>query len=139
MIKLKRVRPEALMPAYATAGASGLDLHAAFGGTVLPGHPLLIPTGWAIEIPSGWEGQVRPRSGMASRQQVATIFGTIDCDYRGEISVLLVYFGTDSYSFSAGDRIAQLVIAPVIRTPIMVVAELSPSARGASGFGSTGR
>jgi len=139
MIKLKRLRPDVSVPSYATDGASGLDLHAAVGGTVRPGYPLLVPTGWAIEIPVGWEGQVRPRSGIASRQHVATIFGTVDCDYRGEVLVLIACFGAESYSFAAGDRIAQLVIAPVIKTPVEVVEELSPTARGTGGFGSTGR
>jgi dUTP pyrophosphatase len=142
-IRLLRVGPVAVPPpAYQTAHAAGLDLPAAVEGeiTILPGQRVLVPTGWAMAIPPGYEGQVRPRSGLALKHGVTVLNtpGTIDADYRGEVKVLLVNLGQDPFVVRAGDRIAQLLIAPVVRASFEVVAELEDTARGAGGYGSTG-
>jgi dUTP pyrophosphatase len=129
-------------PAYQTAHAAGLDLPAAVDGEIIlsPGHRALVPTGWAMAIPPGYEGQVRPRSGLALKFGVTVLNtpGTIDADYRGEVKVLLINLGTEPFVVRAGDRIAQLLIAPVTRATFEVVAELDGTARGAGGYGSTG-
>ncbi len=130
---------------YATEGAAGLDLRAvgtAVDRWVHVGERLLFGTGIRLELPVGFEAQVRPRSGMARNHGVMTVLGTIDADYRGEIGVLLINHGDKAYRVAPGDRIAQLVIAPVVRAALVEVAdpgELAPTARGAGGFGSTGR
>lgn len=100
-----------------------------------------MPTGFSVEIPAGWEGQVRPRSGLAARFGLTLLNspGTIDCDYRGEVCVLLVNLGAEPFVVRRGERIAQLVVAPVPRVRFVEVDDLPPSARGAGGFGSTGR
>jgi dUTP pyrophosphatase len=142
IVKFKRLRPYANIPRYMTAGAAGMDLTSAIGdATIDPGGRLGIPTGWAIELPPGYEAQIRPRSGLSIRYgiTVANSPGTIDADYRGEIIVLLANLGREPYTVLAGDRIAQLVIAPVEHAVIEVVEELRPSGRGTGGFGSTGR
>lgn len=134
------------LPAYATAGAAGADLRASFpeaeraaGRTLAPGARALLPTGLALAIPEGWEGQVRPRSGLALRLglTVANAPGTIDADYRGELMVLLVNLGAEPARIAHGDRIAQLVLAPVARGAF-AFGEIGGTARGAGGFGSTG-
>jgi len=144
-VAVKRVRAAAdplPLPAYHTEGAAGLDLLADVPDTVQigPGERALVPTGLALEIPLGFEGQVRPRSGLALHQGVtlANSPGTIDSDYRGEIQVLLINLGRDPVAVRRGDRIAQLVIAPVARATWLEVAELSPSGRAGGGFGHTG-
>jgi dUTP pyrophosphatase len=125
-----------------TAGAAGMDLASAAEGplTLQPGQRLGVPTGFAMELPPGFEGQVRPRSGLALRAGVTVVNapGTIDFDYRGELVVLLVNLGQDAHTIAPGDRIAQLVIAPVTRAEVVEVAELSGTERGAGGFGHTG-
>jgi len=131
------------LPAYETAGAAGLDLRAALAAGALalrPGERLLVPTGLVIALPDGTEGQVRPRSGLALRHGVTVLNapGTIDADYRGEIKVLLVNHGEASFRIAHGDRIAQLVVAAVLHATIVPVDELTETARGAGGFGSTG-
>jgi len=128
------------LPRYETPGAAGLDLRADEPFSLAPGERRLVPTGLAVELPPGHEGQVRPRSGLAARHGVGMVNapGTIDADYRGEIGVLLVNHGRDPVSFSRGDRIAQLVIAPVVRAEVELVDELSDTSRGGGGFGSTG-
>ena len=132
------------LPAYESAWASGLDLIAAVPADrpplIPPGGRALVPTGLALELPQGYEGQVRPRSGLAVRHGIGLLNapGTIDADYRGEIMVLLVNFGTETFTVARGMRIAQLVVAPVARAELSEVAALSKSARGAGGFGSTG-
>lgn len=129
-------------PSVATDGAAGADLRAAVDAEVViqPGHREAVPTGFVMEIPEGFEGQVRPRSGLAIRQGLTVVNapGTIDSDYRGEVKVLLVNLGFEPVEISRGDRIAQLVIAPVTRAQFVEVGELAPSDRGAGGFGSTG-
>ena len=130
------------LPAYATADAAGVDLAAALEAplTLAPGERKDVPTGIALALPAGWEGQVRPRSGLALRHGITILNspGTIDADYRGEIRVILANLGSAPVTIARGERIAQLVIAPVSRAEWQVVSELPPSARGAGGFGSTG-
>ena len=130
--------------AYQTAGAAGLDLVAApEGGQPLkigPGGRILVPTGISIALPPGHEGQIRPRSGLALKEGVTCLNspGTIDEDYRGEVKVLLVNHGEGEVTIRPGDRIAQLVVAPVARVEVAVVPTLSETQRGTGGFGSTG-
>ena len=130
------------LPAYATADAAGVDLAAAIEAplTLAPGERRDVPTGIALALPAGWEGQVRPRSGLALRHGITVLNspGTIDADYRGEIRVILANLGAAPVTIARGERIAQLVIAPVSRAVWDVVAELPATARGSGGFGSTG-
>jgi dUTP pyrophosphatase len=132
------------LPAYATADAAGLDLVAAVeaGATlrIEPGERALVPTGLALHLPGGFEGQVRPRSGLAARFGVTVLNapGTIDADYRGEVQVLLVNHGSAPFEVRRGMRIAQLVVAPVSRVVLEAVDALAPSPRAEGGFGSTG-
>ena len=132
-----------VMPTYATAGAAGLDLHAALEAprTLKPGERAAIPTGLAIALPSGFEGQVRARSGLASKFGIALVNapGTIDEDYRGEVHVLLVNLGQEPYTIQPKDRVAQLVVAPVTRVETLRVENVGETERGSGGFGSTGR
>ncbi|NQW08437.1 MAG: dUTP diphosphatase [Alphaproteobacteria bacterium] len=130
------------LPAYETAGAAGLDLHAAVAGpvTLAPGARHLVPTGIAIALPEGFEAQVRPRSGLALRHGVSIVNapGTVDSDYRGEVSVVLINLGDAPVTVARGDRIAQMVVAPVARVAWDEVETLDATARGAGGYGSTG-
>lgn len=144
-IRVVRVRPEAAplpLPRYMTAGAAGMDLLADVTEPVelAPGGRALIPTGIAIEIPPGCEAQVRPRSGLALRHGVTLLNspGTIDSDYRGEIQVLLINLGDRRYTVHRGDRIAQMIVAPVVRAELCEVDSLAGSHRGPGGFGHTG-
>ena len=128
------------LPSYASTGSAGLDLYAATGPlTLAPGARALVGTGLALALPEGFEGQIRPRSGLALKHGVTVLNGpgTIDSDYRGEIGVLLVNLGEASFVVERGMRIAQLVIAPVVRARL-VEGEIPTSGRGAGGFGSTG-
>ena len=131
------------LPAYATEGAAGMDLLAAIESEIVvaPGAIEAVPTGIALALPNGFEAQVRPRSGLAARHgiTVTNAPGTIDEDYRGEIKVLLVNLGDEPYTLESGERVAQLVVAPVTRVSILEVEELDETPRGAGGFGSTGR
>ncbi len=130
------------LPAYQTAQAAGLDLPAAVEAplTIAPGAIVLVPTGLSLAIPSGHEGQVRPRSGLAVKHGLTVVNapGTIDADYRGEVKVALINLGPDPVTIQRGDRVAQLVIAPVTRVELAEVPELPASQRGAGGFGHTG-
>ena len=130
------------LPEYATAGAAGLDLRAVVEKelTLLPGDRVLVPTGLAIAVPPGYEAQVRPRSGLALRHGVVlpNSPGTIDSDYRGELQVIMCNIGTEPFAIGRGDRIAQLVLAPVARLEWDEMDELPESTRGEGGFGSTG-
>lgn len=130
------------LPAYASAGAAGLDLIAAVPSdiTIEPLQRFAVPTGLEIAIPQGYEGQVRPRSGLAMRHGLTVLNapGTIDSDYRGEVKVLLVNLSQEKQRIARGDRIAQLVIAPVMRAAVEDVQVLDETARGPGGFGSTG-
>lgn len=140
----QRLRSDALLPRYQTDGAAGMDLVAcpAEGAAVeVPaGEIRMIPTGWACAIPNGYEGQVRPRSGLAAKHGVTVpnAPGTIDSDYRGELIVALINHGKQAFVIEPGMRIAQLVIAPVSRAEVVEVESLPGTSRGAGGFGSTG-
>lgn len=128
------------LPAYETAGAAGMDLRAAEPHVLKPGERHLMPTGFAIALPHGFEAQVRPRSGLAVKHGVTVLNapGTIDSDYRGEIRVPLINHGGQEFAIARGDRIAQLVIAPVAQARWTEVGGLDETARGAGGFGSSG-
>ncbi|HEX8225511.1 MAG TPA: dUTP diphosphatase [Allosphingosinicella sp.] len=129
------------LPAYATEHAAGLDVVAAEDLTLAPGGRHAVATGFAIAIPNGFEVQVRPRSGLALKHGVTCLNtpGTIDSDYRGEVKVILANLGTEPFEVRRGERIAQLVPAPVLRADFREVDKLDSTARGAGGFGSTGR
>ena len=132
------------LPSYQSAAAAGLDLVAAVPDrqpvTIAPGDYALIPTGIALALPPGTEGQVRPRSGLAAKHGVTVLNapGTIDADYRGEVSVILINFGKDPFAVERGMRIAQLVIAPVVSAVLRPADKLDETGRGDGGFGSTG-
>jgi dUTP pyrophosphatase len=132
------------LPDYATDGAAGIDLYAALPETepltLLPGRRALVTTGLRLAIPPGYEAQVRPRSGLAIRHGIGLVNapGTIDSDYRGVVQVILINWGAEPFTIRRGDRIAQLVVAPVARVQLMESADLSPTERGEGGFGSTG-
>ena len=128
------------LPAYATAGAAGMDVVAAEDVTLAPGARHAVPTGLAMAIPPGFEVQVRPRSGLALKHgiSVPNTPGTIDSDYRGELKVILINLGDAPFEVRRGDRIAQLVLAPVVQATWLEVDHLDETARGAGGFGSTG-
>ncbi len=128
------------LPQYATAGAAGMDVLAAEDIVLAPGMRHAVATGLALAIPDGYEIQVRPRSGLALKHgiSVPNTPGTIDSDYRGELKVILINFGAEPFAVRRGDRVAQLVIAPVVRARWDLVNELDDTARGSGGFGSTG-
>jgi dUTP pyrophosphatase len=144
MIKVRfvKIRESAIVPCYMTEHAAGMDLHAALDAPMVlaPGERTLIPTGLAMEIPSGYEGQVRPRSGLALRHGIALVNspGTIDADYRGEVGIIVINHGYEPVTFAPGDRIAQLVIAPVTRIAFEETSQLDESQRASGGFGHTG-
>jgi dUTP diphosphatase len=131
------------LPAYASTGAAGMDLLAALETplTLRPGERAAVPTGIALALPEGYEAQVRPRSGLALKHGITVLNspGTIDADYRGEIRVILANLGTETVTLARGERVAQLVLAPVSRIAWAPVEALPASERGARGFGSTGR
>jgi dUTP pyrophosphatase len=142
-LQVQRVGPvEVPLPSYQSAGAAGLDLCAALKEPVVlvPGERRLVPTGIAVAIPAGHEGQVRPRSGLALRHGLGVVNapGTIDADYRGEIGIVLINHGEGPVTIQPLSRIAQLVIAPVARVDVMAVDRLEPTPRGPGGYGSTG-
>jgi dUTP pyrophosphatase len=146
ILKVRVLRPGAVPPQYASAAAAGMDLRAAIERPLrlAAGDRCAVPTGLALALPDGYEGQVRPRSGLARKFGIALVNapGTIDADYRGEVEVLLVNLGREPFTIEPGDRIAQLVVAPVVRAQIVQVEsaeELGATERGAGGFGSTGR
>lgn len=144
-LEFKRVRPDEdgdlPVPAWQTAGAAGLDLAAGVRDplTLAPGAIALVPTGWAAAIPEGYEGQIRPRSGLALKKGLTLVNtpGTIDWDYRGEIQLPMINLGPEAVTIQRGERVAQLVINKVERPSVLVVEELSDTVRGSGGFGST--
>jgi len=143
-LRIRRVAgrgPPLELPAYQTQHAAGLDLRADEDFVLQPGERRAVPTGLALELPEGYEGQVRPRSGLAARHGIGMVNapGTIDADYRGEVHVILVNHGQEPFAAKRGERIAQLVVAPVARVEVIEVDALSDSDRGAGGFGSTGK
>ncbi|MDX1715285.1 MAG: dUTP diphosphatase [Anderseniella sp.] len=132
-------------PAYATADSAGMDLRAAVPAdapvTLQPGQRALIDTGFCMALPAGYEAQVRPRSGLAIKHGITCLNtpGTIDADYRGEVKVILINLGDAPFIIERGERIAQMVIAPVTQAQVSVVTQLDETSRGSGGFGSTGR
>lgn len=142
-VQVKKLHPEAKIPAYMTELAAGMDVCAVLEETLTlePGQRCLVPTGLAFAIPSGYEMQVRPRSGLAIKHGIALVNapGTIDADYRGEVCIILINHGVEDFTIASGDRIAQLVVAPVCQAELVTVAELTETKRGSGGFGHTGK
>lgn len=145
-LRVYKMRADAVLPRYQTSGAAGMDLAACLTTSITldPGATARVPTGLQIALPEGHEGQVRPRSGLAARHGITVLNapGTIDEDYRGEVQVLLVNHGRDAFSIRHGDRIAQLVVAPIVRVEVEQAddpAALGGTERADRGFGSTGR
>ena len=141
-VRIKRLNNGAglPLPSYESTGAAGMDICAAEGVTIRSGRRALIATGFAFAIPEGYEVQVRPRSGLAIKHGITVLNtpGTIDSDYRGEVKIILANFGEEDFMLDRGDRIAQIVVAPVVQAAITEVEDLDDTARGAGGFGSTG-
>lgn len=140
-IGISREREDIPLPSYATPASSGVDLCAAESAVILPGVRIAVGTGLRLEIPEGFECQVRPRSGIALKKGVTVLNapGTIDADYRGEVRVILVNHGEEPFTIEKGDRIAQMVLARVERLSWDEVSDLSETSRGSGGFGSTGK
>ena len=141
-ILIKRLSKEVSLPKYETAGSSGMDLAANIVGNISidPGKTAIIPTGLALSVPKGFEVQIRPRSGLAAKQKISVLNtpGTIDSDYRGEIKVILINQGQETFKVEKGLRIAQMVVCPVEQAQIKEVEDLSETKRGKGGFGSPG-
>ena len=141
-VKVKKLHPQAVIPGYMTEHAAGMDLCTVIDAPVIlaPGERALLPTGLAMEIPPGYEGQVRPRSGLALKKGIALVNspGTIDADYRGEIGIIIINHGSEDVEFLPGDRIAQLIIAPVTQATLVEANDLDDSVRSSGGFGHTG-
>jgi dUTP pyrophosphatase len=139
-LKVRRLSPNAQLPARAHAADAGLDLFAAEAAVLLPGESRLVKTGIAIELPPRTEAQIRPRSGLALKHQVTVLNtpGTVDEGYRGEVGVILINHGSAAFEVAVGARIAQLVVKPVLAVGVIEVADLTATDRGGGGFGSTG-
>ena len=141
-IQIKKLSNEVLTPKYETSGSSGMDIAAYIEKEIIinPGEKALIPTGFSLSIPQGYEVQIRPRSGLAAKKGVTILNtpGTIDSDYRGEIKVILINLSKDKFFVKKGERIAQMVVCPIQQVIIEEVSELSETNRGIGGFGSTG-
>ena len=141
-VPITRLRPDATLPEYQSAGAAGMDMSAALDEPLplAPGEFRLVPCGFAIAVPSGFEAQVRPRSGLAAKHGVTVLNapGTIDSDYRGEVKVILINHGREAFTITPGMRIAQLVVARVARVAWIETGALADTGRGSGGFGHTG-
>ena len=141
-ILIKRLSKEVSLPKYETSGSSGMDLAANIDANINidPGKTAIIPTGLALSIPKGFEVQIRPRSGLAAKQKISVLNtpGTIDADYRGEIKVILINLGQETFKVEKGLRIAQMVVCPIVQAQLKEVDDLSKTERGKGGFGSTG-
>ncbi len=139
-IPFRRLRPDAILPRYAHDDDVGMDVCAATAGTLLPGERTLVPTGLAMALPPTIECQVRPRSGLAIKSGITVLNtpGTIDPGYRGELAIILINLSQESFHYTVGMRIAQLVFAPILRIDPIDVSELDQTTRGQNGFGSTG-
>jgi len=141
-IQIKKLSISVSIPKYETPGSSGMDVaaHIEKDLIIYPGEKALVSTGFSISIPIGYEVQIRPRSGLAVKKNITVLNtpGTIDADYRGEIKVILINFGKEKFIIKNGDRIAQMVVAPVVQADLEEVKELSGTERGSGGFGSTG-
>lgn len=142
-VQIKKLRPDAVVPRYMSELAAGLDLCAALDAPIelAPGKRIAVSTGLAFALPPGFEGQLRPRSGLARSQGISLVNspGTLDADYRGELMVLVINHGEEVVTITPGMRIAQMVIAPVVRAELVEVDALDETTRGSGGFGSTGR
>lgn len=140
VVKIKQLHAHAVVPKYQTPGSAGVDLHASEDCEIWMGMQAIIPTGIAMSIPPGYEGQIRPRSGLAAKCLITVLNspGTIDSDYRGEIKVIMINHGEGLFRIKRGERIAQMVFTPVVRAQFQDVVDLDETARGAGGFGSTG-
>ncbi|NBT57362.1 dUTP diphosphatase [bacterium] len=141
IVKFKSAEKEAILPVKATTGSAGLDLFASESGEIAPGDRKMVSTGLIMELPNGFEGQIRPRSGLAAKHGVTVLNspGTVDSDYRGVVKVILINLGKEQFSFKEGDRIAQLVVAPIPNAVPVVTTAISDTTRGTGGFGSSGR
>ena len=141
-IQIKKLSDSVTIPKYETPGSSGMDIAAHIANNIIinPGEKALVSTGFSISIPEGYEVQIRPRSGLAAKKNITVLNtpGTIDADYRGEIKVILINLGNEKFIIENGDRIAQMVICPVVQADLEEVKELSDTKRGSGGFGSTG-
>tara|TARA_B100000459_G_C8459875_1_gene149518 strand:+ start:116 stop:556 length:441 start_codon:yes stop_codon:yes gene_type:complete len=141
-ILIKRLSKEVSLPKYETSGSSGMDLAANIDANINidPGKTAIIPTGLALSIPKGFEVQIRPRSGLAAKQKISVLNtpGTIDADYRGEIKIILINLGQETFKVEKGLRIAQMVVCPVVQAQLKEVDDLNETERGKGGFGSTG-
>ena len=139
-VKFRRIDPDAILPSYAHPGDAGMDVRSVEAGEIEPGGRRLVRTGLVMLLPPGYEAQVRPRSGLALKSGVTVLNtpGTIDEGYRGEVGVILANFGSETFRFEKGAKIAQIVVAPCTRADIVETAETDSTERGAGGFGSTG-
>lgn len=139
-LRFRRIHPDAALPSYAHEGDAGMDVRSVEELELAPGARALVHTGLVMMLPPGWEAQVRPRSGLALKHGVTVLNtpGTIDAGYRGEVGVILANFGDRPFKVSKGDKVAQVVVAPVTRADIVETSELDETERGAGGFGSTG-
>ena len=141
-ILIKRLSKEVCLPKYETSGSSGMDLAANIDASIdlVPGKSVIVPTGLAVALPRGFEIQIRPRSGLAAKKSISVLNtpGTIDADYRGEIKVILINLGKEKFIIENGDRIAQMIVCPVVQADLDEVKELSNTDRGYGGFGSIG-
>ena len=142
-VQIKKLDPNAKIPEYKTAGASGVDIMALLEKkiTLDPGESQIIPTGLSIAIPEDLEAQIRPRSGLAAKSNISVLNtpGTIDSDYRGEIKVILINLGNETFTVKNGDRIAQMILTPIMKFKFEEVNKLDDTIRGSGGFGSTGK
>ena len=141
-IQIKRLSTSVSIPKYETPGSSGLDVAAYIENNIIiyPGEKAIVSTGFSISVPIGYEVQIRPRSGLAAKKNITVLNkpGTIDADYRGEIKIILINLGKEKFIIENGDRIAQMVVCPVVQADLEEVKELSNTERGSGGFGSTG-
>ena len=141
-IQIKKLSSSVSIPRYETPGSSGMDIAAYIKDSIIinPGEKALIPSGFSMAIPKGFEVQIRPRSGLAAKKNITVLNtpGTIDADYRGEIKVILINLGKEKFIIENGERIAQMVVCPVVQANLEEVKELSETHRGSGGFGSTG-
>ena len=141
-IQIKRLSNSVSIPKYETSGSSGMDIAAHIENNIIinPGEKALVSTGLSVAIPKGYEIQIRPRSGLAAKKNITVLNtpGTIDADYRGEIKVILINLGKEKFVIENGERIAQMVVCPVVQANLEEVKELSDTERGSAGFGSTG-
>ena len=142
-IEIKKLHPDAIIPAYMTQLAAGMDVCACLDAklVIAPGQREMVATGLAFAIPAGYEVQVRPRSGLAIKHGISLVNspGTIDADYRGEVKIILINHGETDFTINSGERIAQLVVAPVCQAELLEVIDLDATERGAGGFGHTGK